>query len=900
MEVPEITSRTRQRNTQVCVVTSSVHPGRACTKCILCKQGNIKYSHPNSWSDKSLLEQLKAYEPTVSIMADSCICRLCRDDVTNSKSDQFVPRWRKNRSPEHVNKHCEIPACTDAIHRVTKLANKTLIYEYFGVQVSSTSESTSESSCEEETALCLSHYSDFYHHKNPDKFKQCVTCGKHLVDTTKIRTCPDAKIVQEFLQENSEFQTEIRNGDTVCYTCYKEHLVIIKHKRSATTSSDENLTTLLKQIKAEMGTMSGIQTEEQALTFAAQSSALEVGRALLDQTAVLLPEVYEGFRCSLEVITKQSAVKVTVPSPQWLLSQLTTSLEHHMVYRCAVKWYGTLLYRRGGDLVHALSIALGQRRHKKQTPEDRYTPESCQLRVKETCEMINEKIHTSIKNLVEKDSLRPHRIEKLDIDNYIEEIDPDIWTAVCTLTQPLSSRAKNRENQSIVRRFFCVCILFFTTSSQCSFPIHTFLTDAIEACGGSLKLVQILNRLGVCASSDTHKRYVLCRVKERVKAGPLNGFPYNALTHVSIDNFDYRFTFARVFCGQQETSWHGTTIQFVQPQPKTLLYASEVNELSSNESSTNQYSREQNSPFENPDLPPSLATKRSHSILTPSNSPSSHTPLPKKIRRKRTEMEGRDTSTAVGTHKQLDKVNEQIVPHQHTLLQLQNFQITPDENKLTSDTISMFTHYMLQKVAKNEQSCAVIDLKSYITLINNLSPPEPSNVIHYKVMNQRCDDKATLLSAINDLYDEFIATKRMKWLLLEGDQATYVRVQSIKQEYGNGLEWLWPFPGDWHFLKNFQEVLLKDAGLCDLAKASGYQPKSIGTVFKRTHYFLLEVWESFYRYFLSIYVSEKMPKEFQEFILKWVNSFPTSKDQKSTHRNLIQMLEEIAEKEQYF
>ena len=322
-----------------------------------------------------------------------------------------------------------------------------------------------------------------------------------------------------------------------------------------------------------------------------------------------------------------------------------------------------------------------------------------------------------------------------------------------------------------------------------------------------------------------------------------------------------------------------------------------MNELSSNETSTNQYSGEQNSPFENPDLPPSLATKRSHSILTPSNSPSSHTPLLKKKRRKKTEIEGRDTYSC-RYNKQLDEVNEQIVPHQHTLLQLQNFQITPDENKLTSDTISMFTHFMLQKVAKNEQSCAVIDLKSYITLINNLSPPEPSNVIYYKVMNQRCDDKATLLSAINDLYNEFITTKRIKWLLL-GDQATYVRVQSIKQEYGNDLEWLWPFPGDWHFLKKFQEVLLKiyfDAGLCDLAKASGYQPKSIGTVFKRTHYFLLEVWESFYRYFLSIYISEKMPQEFQEFILKWVNSFPTSKDQKSTYRNMIQMLEEIAEK----
>ena len=89
--------------------------------------------------------------------------------------------------------------------------------------------------------------------------------------------------------------------------------------------------------------------------------------------------------------------------------------------------------------------------------------------------MINEKIHTSIKNLVEKDSLRPHRIEKLDIDNYIQEIDPDIWTVVCTLTQPLSSRAINCQKNSEV---FLRVHFVFTTSSQCCFPFHTFLTDA--------------------------------------------------------------------------------------------------------------------------------------------------------------------------------------------------------------------------------------------------------------------------------------------------------------------------------------------------------------------------------------------------------------------------------------
>ena len=63
--------------------------------------------------------------------------------------------------------------------------------------------------------------------------------------------------------------------------------------------------------------------------------------------------------------------------------------------------------------------------------------------------------------------------------------------------------------------------------------------------------------------------------------------------------------------------------------------------------------------------------------------------------------------------------------------------------------------------------------------------------------------------------------ERSTYILLEGDQLTYERVQSIKKEYGNDLEWLLPFPGDWHVLKNYQEVLLKiylDAGTTRLGE----------------------------------------------------------------------------------
>ena len=65
----------------------------------------------------------------------------------------------------------------------------------------------------------------------------------------------------------------------------------------------------------------------------------------------------------------------------------------------------------------------------------------------------------------------------------------------------------------------------------------------------------------------------------------------------------------------------------------------------------------------------------------------------------------------------------------------------------------------------------------------------------------KCDDKETLMNVINSMYAEFIKTNKKKWIILEGDQDTYNRLQLLKMEYGNGLSWMIPMPRDWHFLK---------------------------------------------------------------------------------------------------
>lgn len=108
------------------------------------------------------------------------------------------------------------------------------------------------------------------------------------------------------------------------------------------------------------------------------------------------------------------------------------------------------------------------------------------------------------------------------------------------------------------------------------------------------------------------------------------------------------------------------------------------------------------------------------------------------------------------------------------------------------------------------------------------------------------DSKDTILHVISELYTRYMIEHDHKFLVLEGDAKIYDIIQDLKFEYGSDLDWLVPFPGDWHFLKNYKLCIMKpffEAGLKDvLAIASGYPSQSILSCskFKRTHRFLME------------------------------------------------------------
>ena len=81
----------------------------------------------------------------------------------------------------------------------------------------------------------------------------------------------------------------------------------------------------------------------------------------------------------------------------------------------------------------------------------------------------------------------------------------------------------------------------------------------------------------VCVSPETHARYLQYRNQKRKSEGPMAAFPNNTFMFVSADNLDFIHGYARVYCGEQQSSWHGTTIQIVHPQPHNLSSPTDMN-----------------------------------------------------------------------------------------------------------------------------------------------------------------------------------------------------------------------------------------------------------------------------------------------------------------------------------
>jgi len=107
-----------------------------------------------------------------------------------------------------------------------------------------------------------------------------------------------------------------------------------------------------------------------------------------------------------------------------------------------------------------------------------------------------------------------------------------------------------------MKRFFILCVILFCTMFN-AFPHNG---------RGSDLLIKILNQLGACSSYDTLSRFITYKIGQDTPLGSKHS-EADGFTVVSADNIDYVHHFAQVCKDSKNNSWHGTSIQSVQPLP---------------------------------------------------------------------------------------------------------------------------------------------------------------------------------------------------------------------------------------------------------------------------------------------------------------------------------------------
>ena len=228
-------------------------------------------------------------------------------------------------------------------------------------------------------------------------------------------------------------------------------------------------------------------------------------------------------------------------------------------------------------------------------------------------------------------------------------------------------------------------------------------------------------------------------------------------------------------------------------------------------------------------------------------------PVLKIQRRARTELEGIHNHSLESELDPLpDPPTATASPSLPTNLKLQDFQVNSSEGDVKHRLLQKLNTYMsLKQVsASSDSQVPFLNVQDYMREARPTNC-EKSNIVYLQVLDAKADSKDTIMHILHNLNRRFIEGQKKECLLV-----------ALKFEYGEELKWLL---GDWHLLKNYQNAVMKcyfDAGLKELAQCSGYPVAAIQSCsntklqFKRTHHFLIEVWEALYRVILDKFLED--------------------------------------------
>ena len=292
---------------------------------------------------------------------DSLVCRPCRQDATRVVSfPSYTPRWEKKSCT------CHISECSETFHSHMAISDEVVATIECANLVCNTGDNSTS------IPLCKLHYSLIYQMIQQPRQTNCPTCGISLRHK-KSRVCPQPEQIGHHLSKTIGFEGHITEGQKVCFSCYKSHLVILQQNSCTCESTDSDLEILINTLKHSLQSTKVIVSIEGVLSVAVTHTTVKVGEDLLKREVLLLPAVHEFFNqcvnsiaAASDKLDKTDLKDKTKVTSLWVLSELSANLKQHMACACRTRKYGTVMYRPDTDLISALQKALWKVRHLEQ------------------------------------------------------------------------------------------------------------------------------------------------------------------------------------------------------------------------------------------------------------------------------------------------------------------------------------------------------------------------------------------------------------------------------------------------------------------------------------------------------------------------------------------------------
>ena len=141
----------------------------------------------------------------------------------------------------------------------------------------------------------------------------------------------------------------------------------------------------------------------------------------------------------------------------------------------------------------------------------------------------------------------------------------------------------------------------------------------------------------------------------------------------------------------------------------------------------------------------------------------------------------------------------------------------------------------------------------------NTDSCEKSRFAYLDVHDLKADSTETVRIVLDNLYRTFEISTKLNHLVVCGDIKTFEFIMRVKSECKHAMDWVIPYPGDWHILFNYQDVILKvfwDAGLKKVAKCTSLTTLPATGKFKKVHKFILQSYEALYMYQIDSFLKE--------------------------------------------